>query len=758
MIGINLAGAEFGTVGGAYGTAYIYPTKANIDYYASQGMEIIRLPFRWERIQPQKDGALDPVELGRIREIVDYAAGKGMTVALDVHNYGMSYGNKMIGSADLPNSSFADLWSKLATEFRTDDNVWFGIMNEPHKHSATQWIEAANAAIKAIRDTGADQKILVPGTYWSGAHSWMSTDNHSVVGNGVKDPLNNFAFEVHQYFDHDSSGTSTNVVSETIGADRLKAITAWAKEHGHELFMGEFGAGQDARSLKTLDNMMKYMSEHPDVWIAATYWAGGPWWGDYFFSLEPKNGVDKPQLEVLMKYEIGNGSQMDAAPIVAPVEPDTRELEEVATPPVLEKGEASEADDQVVAPIEAAQPEPEAPIEKTPADLPVAEEPEIAPPAVIAPVVEEPVQTAPGNNGNGKPQGKEKVKPQKAEATEEAVDVAIQSVEALPLARVTQTEATSSESPVTETVFETTVSEPSVVRIDHAAGEGDHYREGEKMGYTISVTNALEGQKFQLWMANTAGAEDFSGTFLQDLRASVPEGVGVELIDATRLEISLKPGSYDFTFFRDTAINQGAEKRDQAPWSKDSYQQVDFWISDFEGGLTSTADVSSSWIKDVRADVPPVAAEPAPITETPEVTQPPEATQPVVLEAATVETSEPVASASEPAPAPTSVPAEMNWQKLFEQIFGNNGEGAPAGTFQETVISFSGNVTKQSFKGEGFEASNVSVDFTFNKVSKTTGDQSTASVSFEDFDWMNASFADTIADAAQIAQTNWDNG
>ena len=31
-----------------------------------------------------------------------------------------------------------------------------------------------------------------------------------------------------------------------------------------------------------------------------TYWAGGPWWGDYMFSIEPQNGIDKPQMAILM--------------------------------------------------------------------------------------------------------------------------------------------------------------------------------------------------------------------------------------------------------------------------------------------------------------------------------------------------------------------------------------------------------------------------------------------------------------------------
>ena len=50
------------------------------------------------------------------------------------------------------------------------------------------------------------------------------------------------------------------------------------------------------------------MQQHTGAWQGVTYWAGGPWWGDYMFSIEPQNGVDKPQMTVL----VGHLSSTDA--------------------------------------------------------------------------------------------------------------------------------------------------------------------------------------------------------------------------------------------------------------------------------------------------------------------------------------------------------------------------------------------------------------------------------------------------------------
>ncbi len=44
MLGVNIAGGEFGSaMPGTFGTDYIYPSHASIDYYASKGMDIIRV-------------------------------------------------------------------------------------------------------------------------------------------------------------------------------------------------------------------------------------------------------------------------------------------------------------------------------------------------------------------------------------------------------------------------------------------------------------------------------------------------------------------------------------------------------------------------------------------------------------------------------------------------------------------------------------------------------------------------------------------
>jgi endoglucanase len=302
FVGVNLSGLEFGgpALPGVLNTDYVEPTHAEIDYYASKGMNIIRLPFDWERLQPVQGGAFDPTYLAMLKDLVAYAATKGVSVDLDVHNYGSGYGN-VIGTAGTPNSSFDNLWSQLATDFKASPNVIFGLMNEPYQQSATDWLTSANGAIAAIRTAGATQEILVSGTHVDGGASWTTTDNASVM-TGVVDPDKNYAIEIHQYLDADGSGSDTSVVSPTIGVERLTAVTQWAEATGIHLFLGEFGSGSDPASLTATQNMLTYMAQHTDVWQGATEWGGGPWWGNYGFATDPTNGVTTNQISQLQNY------------------------------------------------------------------------------------------------------------------------------------------------------------------------------------------------------------------------------------------------------------------------------------------------------------------------------------------------------------------------------------------------------------------------------------------------------------------------
>jgi endoglucanase len=309
--GVNIAGGEFNAENtpGEYGRDYIYPDSATVTFFATKRMNIIRVPVLWERLQRQAEGNLDAEEMLRLDTVINLAASKGMRTIIDVHNYA-SYRGSVIGTKDLSTVALADLWRRIAQRYKDNALVVFGLMNEPTGLATETWLEAVNIAIAQIRGTGARNLILVPGNGWSSARDWLSniygTPNSEVMLK-VEDPADNFAYDVHQYFNSDFTGSSADCQSVDIGISTLTPVTEWARQHGKHAFLGEIGVGPGRTCLDALDRVMQFMAENNDVWLGWTYWAGGTWWPkNYFTNIQPLDGKDRPQMAVLEKYTSSN--------------------------------------------------------------------------------------------------------------------------------------------------------------------------------------------------------------------------------------------------------------------------------------------------------------------------------------------------------------------------------------------------------------------------------------------------------------------
>jgi endoglucanase len=327
--GVNMSGAEWGVdyngVGTLPGTLindYVYPDsfavsqegQANLyapagynngafTYYRGKGMTTFRLPFRWERLQRTLMGSFDATELGYLQTTVNDMLAAGAVVLIDPHNYAR-YGTDQIGSAAVPNAAFADFWGTLAALYKNNPNVLYGLMNEPHDltNGAQQWFDAAQAAINAIRNAGANNLVLVPGYNWTGAADWPTA---SALMGSIQDPANNFAFEVHEYVDQ-ASTTDNCGADPTIGTTQMQPFTDWARANKKRGFLGEFSGGPTlqttASCLNAIDNQLSHIDQNSDVYIGWTYWAGGPNWGQGNPMEHGVYSTDSPQMQILVKH------------------------------------------------------------------------------------------------------------------------------------------------------------------------------------------------------------------------------------------------------------------------------------------------------------------------------------------------------------------------------------------------------------------------------------------------------------------------
>ena len=336
-LGVNLAGAEFGTERsdfsnrnpGRHGTDYVHPDAETMKYFASHGLGLFRIPFRWERIQPRLGQPLDSDELARLQATVRNAADCGVRVILDLHNYARyrvggegKVSERIVGaSAEKGDPSVGvdelrDVWRRLATSFRGNPAVaGFGIMNEPHDlpEDGDSWHAISRRVVDTIRAVDPRTPIYVSGAGWASASRFPEVNGPDAW---IDPNVPNIVYEAHLYFDHDGSGKYLSDYESNLrrtpnlprsGVDAVQPFLQWCKRNRVQGFIGEFGVPPEEPWLDILDDFLRTIR---DAGVGGCYWAAGPWWGDYALSIQPRVGSSgmAPQMEILKRH-IDGGRQ-----------------------------------------------------------------------------------------------------------------------------------------------------------------------------------------------------------------------------------------------------------------------------------------------------------------------------------------------------------------------------------------------------------------------------------------------------------------
>lgn len=337
--GTNAAGGEISygvgnTTNPISGQDYLFINHADIDYIASKHMNTIRLLFSWEVLQPTLNNPLATNTYANdLFERVEYITNiKNMYCMIEPHgasdtNFARYKGN-VVGSSAVPNSAFADLWSRLATKYKDNPKVIFGLSNEPTSIGTMQWFSAAQAAINSIRAANFKNIIMCPGNGWTGSGSWL--DNwydiaSPKVSNAnawltLTDPMNNLIVSVHAYADDNAGGGTNNIMNENIFVERLTNVVNWARTNKIKVHMSEFGvSATNALAQATVNKVVNFIHANSDVLIGAFWWSTGPilWWSNYRFTLCPSNNytTDSPQMVLLTNSGFLALPQSEAPPI-----------------------------------------------------------------------------------------------------------------------------------------------------------------------------------------------------------------------------------------------------------------------------------------------------------------------------------------------------------------------------------------------------------------------------------------------------------
>jgi len=313
--GIKVCGPEFGQTKfpGVYGVDFIYPDSAELQYFHNKGFLMIDIPFRWERVQPKLMADLDSVEMSRMYTLIRTCNSIGLQVKLTLQNFGRYTMNDkiwVIGSKQLPSKTLADVWKRLAFALKGYDNIYgFQIMNEPHDMFEMSWLKIAQEAINGIRTVDKTHTIFISGSEFSNSIDWKINNDQL---KSLVDSSDLLVYEAHCYFDRDFTGRyfnskggtdrsyDYNINSTDDGIEAIKTFVKWLKKNNKKGFIGEYGVpDDDPRWLVVLDKFLNYINING---VNGAYWAAGPWWGNYRLSIEPREGKDRPQMQILEKY------------------------------------------------------------------------------------------------------------------------------------------------------------------------------------------------------------------------------------------------------------------------------------------------------------------------------------------------------------------------------------------------------------------------------------------------------------------------
>jgi endoglucanase len=322
--------------GAVSGTNYLFMSNTDADYLASKQLNFVRLIISWEALQPRLYGAITTSTYAtRMWALVDYLTNtKGMFVMLEPHGASdanfATYKGVKVGTSPVPKAALADFWSKIAGDVRMKNNpkTMIGLSNEPNFISGSNWWGAAQLSVDAIRDAGFKNLVMVPGFGYTNSATWTTAGSYGgdqdaspksnafyalsftdklATLDATNYPLGNFCFTTHQYFDTDGSGTTTGVVSSSIGVTRATTIIDWCNANSKRCHITEFGtAASTAGASTAVGNFLSYLNSNRTPCLGWSWWTYGPPtnWAGYQFTLCPTSSytVDSPQYPLISGF------------------------------------------------------------------------------------------------------------------------------------------------------------------------------------------------------------------------------------------------------------------------------------------------------------------------------------------------------------------------------------------------------------------------------------------------------------------------
>ncbi len=273
--GINLGNALEAPREGEWGVRL---TAGYFKAIKEAGFDTVRLPVRWSaHAATDAPYTIDSKFAERVDWAIDQATTNQLNIIVNVHHYG-----EMDTDPEKHFPRLVRLWEQIATRYKDRPaNVYLELLNEPHDRlTPAKWNTLIPQLLVVVRKTHPTRPVIVGPGKWNslGALEKLelpSEDRHLIVTIHYYDP-----FE----FTHQNAawvkGSAKWKGRKWTGSDAEKGVIQkalqqpanWGKKHERPLFLGEFGAYQEA-DLDSRVNWTGFVSgEARRLGFSTAYW------------------------------------------------------------------------------------------------------------------------------------------------------------------------------------------------------------------------------------------------------------------------------------------------------------------------------------------------------------------------------------------------------------------------------------------------------------------------------------------------------
>jgi len=215
------------------------------------GFNSVRIPIQWSaHAEPDPPYTIDPAFFARIDWAIDQALSCGLTTAIDVHHYS-KMDEDPVGNAP----RLVSLWKQIAGRYHNRPaELFFELFNEPqNKFTDQQWNDVIPDLVQAIRETNPTRMVIIGPGYWNGLDHLPSlqipeADRQIIVTFHYYKPLQ-FTHQAEAWMPGSAAWKGTKWGSaqdhDVLRRD-FDFAASWAREHQRPIYLGEFGASENA--------------------------------------------------------------------------------------------------------------------------------------------------------------------------------------------------------------------------------------------------------------------------------------------------------------------------------------------------------------------------------------------------------------------------------------------------------------------------------------------------------------------------------